>query len=171
MLFLILGYFLPFYPHNSSKNQNSEKMKKTTGDIIILHMCTKNYDQMMYGSWDMVCDRCNCYFSFWAIFLPFYPPSSPKNQNFKKMKKKESLKVSSFYKCVPIITCVSLDDVQSQEMVHGGQTGGKSDTQRWVPHLKITKNWISQEQKELFRWNKRHFSKLLRTVIWWKNKK
>ena len=23
------------------------------GDIIILHMCTKNYDQMMYGSWDM----------------------------------------------------------------------------------------------------------------------
>ena len=23
-------------------------MKKTRGDIIILHMCTKNYDQMMY---------------------------------------------------------------------------------------------------------------------------
>ena len=23
------------------------------GDIIILQMCTKNYDQMMYGSWDM----------------------------------------------------------------------------------------------------------------------
>ena len=22
---------------------------------------------------------------------------------------------------------------------------------------KITKNWISQEQKELFRWNKKHF--------------
>ena len=29
-------------------------MKKTPGDIIILHMCTKNYNQMMYGSWDMV---------------------------------------------------------------------------------------------------------------------
>ena len=26
------------------------------GDIIILHMCTKIYDQMMCGSWDMVCD-------------------------------------------------------------------------------------------------------------------
>ena len=24
------------------------------GDIIILHMFTKNYDQMMYGSWDML---------------------------------------------------------------------------------------------------------------------
>ena len=32
-------------------------MKKTTGDIIILHMCTKNNDHMMYGSWNMVCDR------------------------------------------------------------------------------------------------------------------
>ena len=29
-------------------------MKKEPGDIIILHMCTKNYDQMMYGSWDVV---------------------------------------------------------------------------------------------------------------------
>ena len=26
-------------------------------DIIILHMCTKNYDHMMYGSWDMVHNR------------------------------------------------------------------------------------------------------------------
>ena len=31
-------------------------MKKVVEDIIILHICTKNYDQMMYGSWDMVCD-------------------------------------------------------------------------------------------------------------------
>ena len=31
-------------------------MKETPGDII-LHMCTKNYGQMTYGSWDMVCDR------------------------------------------------------------------------------------------------------------------
>ena len=27
-----------------------EKMKKSLGDIIILHMCTKNYDEIMYGS-------------------------------------------------------------------------------------------------------------------------
>ena len=27
------------------------------GDIIILHKCTKNYDQMIYGSWDMVHNR------------------------------------------------------------------------------------------------------------------
>ena len=32
------------------KNQNLKKMKKTPGDIIILHMCTKNYNQMMSSS-------------------------------------------------------------------------------------------------------------------------
>ena len=41
---------LPFYPPNSPKYQNLKKMKKTPGDIIILHTCTKNYDQIMYGS-------------------------------------------------------------------------------------------------------------------------
>ena len=35
----------------------------------------------------MAHDGCNCYFSFWAIFLPFYSPNSPKNQNFKNKKK------------------------------------------------------------------------------------
>ena len=48
--------FLLFYPLNSPKNQNLKQMKKIPGDII-LHMCTKNYDQMMYGYRDMVHDR------------------------------------------------------------------------------------------------------------------
>ena len=48
--FFILGYFLPFC---CLKNQNLEKWK-TPRDIIILHMCVKNHDQMMYGFWDMV---------------------------------------------------------------------------------------------------------------------
>ena len=51
-----MGYFLPFYPLNSPKNQNLKQMKKIPGDII-LHMCTKNYDLMMYGYRDMVPDR------------------------------------------------------------------------------------------------------------------
>ena len=80
---VILDHFLSFYLPNNPKNQNFEKLKKTPGDIIILHMCNKNYDQMMYG--DMVRDGCN-YFSFWAIFLPFYHLTAKKNQNFEKMK-------------------------------------------------------------------------------------
>ena len=37
--------------------KNKKEMKKNAGDIIILHMCTKNHDHMMYDSWDMVRKR------------------------------------------------------------------------------------------------------------------
>ena len=57
LLLLIWGYFLSFYPPNSLKSENFKKMKKNPGDIIILHMCNKNYDSMMYDSWDVVWDR------------------------------------------------------------------------------------------------------------------
>ena len=30
-----------------------KKKKKIAGDIIILHMCTKNHNHMTYSSWDM----------------------------------------------------------------------------------------------------------------------
>ena len=42
---------------NKKTKKNKTKKKKTTGDIIILHMCTKTYDQMMYSSRDMVPNR------------------------------------------------------------------------------------------------------------------
>ena len=63
-------------------------------------MCTKNYDQMVYASWDMVRDECN-YFLLWAIFCPFTPVTSQKIKILKKMIK--SLEISSFYICVPKI--------------------------------------------------------------------
>ena len=31
-------------------------MKKTPGDFIILHICTKNYEDMMHCFPDMVCN-------------------------------------------------------------------------------------------------------------------
>ena len=46
--FVILDLFLPFYPSNKPKTKILKNWKKKCGDIIILHMCTKNYDQMMY---------------------------------------------------------------------------------------------------------------------------
>ena len=52
-LFFILGYFLAFYPLTAQKIKIKKK-KETPGDIIILHMYTKNYDHMMYSSSDMV---------------------------------------------------------------------------------------------------------------------
>ena len=36
--FIILGHFLPFYLPNNPENKNIEKMKKASGEVIILHM-------------------------------------------------------------------------------------------------------------------------------------
>ena len=44
--------FCPFTPLTTRKNENFIKMKETPGDIITLHKCTKNYDRMVYRSWD-----------------------------------------------------------------------------------------------------------------------
>ena len=86
MLFFILDCFLPFYSPNNLKNENFKTMKKTRGDDIILHKCTKSYDHMVYCSWDMEHDRCN-YFSFWDIFCPFTPLTAQKIKISKKWKK------------------------------------------------------------------------------------
>ena len=98
-----LANFLLFYPPNSPKNENFKKKEKKPGAIIILHKCTKSHDYMLYCSRDMVCDRCNCYFSFLGYFLSFYSPNSPKKLNFKKKKenRKKLLEISSFYTCAP----------------------------------------------------------------------
>ena len=66
--------FTPPPPPNNPKNQNFEKLKKALGDIIILHKYTKNHDHILYCSLDMARNGFNCCVSFWAIFLPFYPP-------------------------------------------------------------------------------------------------
>ena len=93
-------FFFPFYPPNSLKNQNFEKMNNMPWDIIILHMCTKNYDQIMCSSWDMVCDGCN-YFSSSAIFCSFTTATVQKIKILKKWK--NCLPISSLYIDVPKI--------------------------------------------------------------------
>ena len=83
--FLTLDHFFPFCFPKNPKNRNFYKMKKTTRDIIILYMCIINENHMMYVFWDMKHDR---RLSFCAIFCPFMPLATPKNQNFEKMKQK-----------------------------------------------------------------------------------
>ena len=70
-------------------------MKTTPGNIIILHMCTINEDHMMYGSWDMECDRQNCVVIL-GHFWPFYLIDNPENQNFEKIKKKNTRRYHNF---------------------------------------------------------------------------
>ena len=135
-----MGYFLAFYPCNSSKNENFKKMKKKPGDIIILHKCTTNHDHILYCSWDMACDTCNCYFSFSAIFCPFTPLTA---QKIKIWNEKSTWRYHHF---THVYQKLWSDDVRFLRYGAGwmdgwtdGWTGGKSDIKRWVPHL--TKNF------------------------------
>ena len=47
--FVLLDHFLPFHLPNNPENQIFEKMKNAYEDVIILYMCTKNHDHMVYG--------------------------------------------------------------------------------------------------------------------------
>ena len=76
--------FCPFTPITTRKIKMLKNWKKTPGDIIILHKCTKNHDHMIYCSWDMAR---KVLFFILGYFLHFYLPNSPKNQNLKKNEK------------------------------------------------------------------------------------
>ena len=86
--FVILGHLLPFYPPPPPPPNNPEN-EKATGDALILHMCTKNHDRMMYASWDM--ERARQFFVILGHFLLFYPTIDPKNENLEKMYKNPGL--------------------------------------------------------------------------------
>ena len=86
----------------------------------------------MHDSWDMVCDRCNCYFWFWAIFCPFTSLAAQKINILKKWKKYLEI---SFYISVPKIM-IRWCMVPEIWCAMDRETDGKSDIQRWVPHLK-----------------------------------
>ena len=61
-LWLMRYVFFALLPLNNPKNQNLKKMKKKPLEVlhtlyIILHMCTRNDNHMMYGSSDMEHDK------------------------------------------------------------------------------------------------------------------
>ena len=42
-------FFALYHPPNTKENQNFEKMEKASGDVIILNLCNKKHNQMMYA--------------------------------------------------------------------------------------------------------------------------
>ena len=96
--FVILDYFLPFYPLKTQGKFFLKKKKTTTtpGDII-LHMCTINENHMMHGSWDIKAQGIE-FLAIWGHFLPFDPLTTPKIKFLKKWK--TLLEISSFYTSV-----------------------------------------------------------------------
>ena len=83
--FVILGYFLPFYPPNNPENQTFEKMKKNPGDII-LHKYHKwqSYDKWFLG---YQLQQTDLFWSSWAIFCTFTPLTAQKMKISQKWKK------------------------------------------------------------------------------------
>ena len=57
--FSLWAIFFPFTPVTAQKMNISKKWNKKSGDIIILHICTKNYDHnyvillLIYNMWQM----------------------------------------------------------------------------------------------------------------------
>ena len=133
-IFCHFGPFFPFYPLATRKIKMIKKWKKTPGDII-LHKCTKNHDHMLYCSWYMAYDRCNCYFSFWATFCPFNPLTAQKIKISKQWK--QHLEILSFYTCVPEIMIRWYTVPEKWCTTDGWMDRQKKWHMRWVPHLKI----------------------------------
>ena len=79
-------HFGSFFALLPPKDQDFEKMKKTSGDIIILRRFTINDNHMMYSFWDHEHDR-QTFLWFWTIFCPFTPLKTWKIRILKKMKK------------------------------------------------------------------------------------
>ena len=75
VFFVILGHFCPYPPPpNDPENKNLENKWKKFLEILSFYtyMCTINEDHIIYGSWNIRCDR-QKFLSFWAIFCPFSP--------------------------------------------------------------------------------------------------
>ena len=77
--FCHFGQFAALLPSPLTTNE------KATGDVLILHMCTKNHDHIMYASSDM--ERARQFFVILGHFLLFYPTIDPRNENLEKMYK------------------------------------------------------------------------------------
>ena len=89
--FVILGYFLPFYappPPQQSRKSKFWKNKKSSWKHYHLHKCTINDNHMIYGSWDIKCNR-QLFLSSLVIFYPF-TPLKPKKRKYQKIEKKQN---------------------------------------------------------------------------------
>ena len=97
-LFVILGHFLPFDPPNNPKNQNFEKMKKSTWRY---HHFTQVYHKWQsYDIWFLRYQlQQTDFFVILDHFLLFYPTIDPNIKIWKECKK--HLEILTFYTCVP----------------------------------------------------------------------
>ena len=78
---------MPFYPLNNPKYQDFEKIKKDLGEILSFYTIAPKIMIICYTDpeiWHVT----DVIFIFrFRVSLSLLPPNSPKNENFKKLKK------------------------------------------------------------------------------------
>ena len=99
---VFLSFWAIFWPFWQPKKSKLWK-KNMAENIIILYLCITNDNHMMYGSWNMECEREN-FLSFWTIFCPFTTITTQKIKILKKWKK--CLEMLSFYTSAPEIKII-----------------------------------------------------------------
>ena len=114
--FLFSAIFCPFDSPNSPKKsfRTMEKTTTTTTPNWRYH----HFPQVYQKSWSyailflryMVCDRCNCYFSFWAIFCLFTALTAQKIKILKLKKKSKKQKPKKLPADIMII-CYTVPEI------------------------------------------------------------
>ena len=145
--------FLIFCPFLKTWKIKIWKKWKRHLEISSFYKSTKKHNHMLHCSWDTAHDRCNFYFSFWAMFCPFTPLKTQKIKILKKWTK--HLETSSFYTCAPkiMITRYTVPEIwcatdEWTDWQTDGWTDRKSNILRWVPHLKRHRNkWLLSKTK------------------------
>ena len=86
---IVFCHFGPFFanlPVLQTGKSKFWKMKNAPIDVIILHISIKNYDHMMYASWDWYGVQQTELFVTLSHFLPFYSLRTRKIKILKKRK-------------------------------------------------------------------------------------
>ena len=169
--FSFWAIFCCFTPLTAQKIKTWKKIwKKTSGYIIILHICTKIFDKMLYGSWDMVCDRrtdrCNCYFSFWAIFCCFTSLTAQKIKIWKKIWKKTPGYIIILHICTKIYDKNVVWFLRHGARRTDGQTDGRTVRQKkWHIEAGVSPKNIWNWELQLFPASIRNYKKLVFSCI------
>ena len=106
-------------------------------------------DHILNCSWDARHARCNFYFSFWDIFCPVPPLTTPKNKLKRIWRKKTHLEVSSFYTCVPKIVITMVPKKYGARRMDR-QTGGQK---KWHIAMSVSPKKLWQVWKSPFQFS------------------
>ena len=146
-------FFCPFTPLTAWKIKISKKWKKHLQISSFYTSVPKTSDYMLYCSWDMARDGCNCCFSFWAIFCPFTPVTVQKIKISTKKKRKKSLEIS-LSTTVPKIMIISYTVPEIWHM----RSNYFSFWAIFCPFTLLTAQKIKISKNEENNWRSHHFT-------------